>query len=148
MNHILKSWKSSERICTWLNMHRRLHSASFQVNITFSLDQRGEDILKAVNVYHRTPRENWSNGKIMLLTSHQSLFGWLCDYEWVVGYVLTFFYLFDFFFFFLSVWVCFSLEWDVLEASWQGFRFPAALNHWRIHDWLWKICIKVEERKP
>lgn len=73
-------------------MHRRLHSASFQVNITFSLDQRGEDILKAVNVYHGTPRENRSNGKIMLLTSHQSLFGWLCDYEWVVGCALTFFF--------------------------------------------------------
>lgn len=75
----------------WLNVYHRLHSASFQVNITFSLDRRGEDILKAANVYHRTPRENRSNGKIMLFTSHQSLFGWLCDYEWVVGCALTLF---------------------------------------------------------
>lgn len=73
-------------------MYCHLHSVPFQVSITFSLDQRGEDILKAVNVYQKTPWENQSNGKIMLFTSHQGLFGWLCDYEWMVGCASTFFF--------------------------------------------------------
>lgn len=130
-------------ICTWLNVWCTLRSVSSQLNRTFSLDQGGEDILKAVNVYEKTPWENQSNGKLMVFQSHHSVLGCLCDYESAVGVNMHIFLSMCMFTHYFLM-RCFKVRGTCRRTDgtaaemWSSVRYQYASNI-RSGDWIFNI---------